>query len=222
MRVARVLLGLLLLAAPLAADVPDAEILLESTVVALPDQVAAAQPLRFLLTREREVFVGGSEQLLSARLEKDDLRRVEELVKAVRKLKGLGDSVRLGPGADERRLYLRRARPQRLVVAGDPEQAGASLKPLADLILALEGFYHPALRRYLPTSYAVVAREAPLAGGCRPWTLSLPLAEALPGGRSVSPQELVGWPTGANPAAVCADGRRFVVAFRPLVPGERP
>jgi len=222
MRVAGVLVGLCLLATTAPAEVPDAEILLESSVVTLPDQVAAAQPVRFLLTRQREVFVGGSQELLSARLEKDDLRPVDERLKAVRKLKGLGESVRLGPGSGERRLYLRRARPERLVVTGDPEQAGAALRPLAELIQALEGFYHPALRRYLPASYAVVAREAPLVGGCRPWTLSLPLADVLLGGRSVMPQELTGWPTGANPAAVCADGRRFVVAFRPLVPGERP
>lgn len=222
MRVVCALVGLLLLAAPAAAEVPDAEILLESLEVALPDQVAAAQPVRFLLTREREVFVGGSEQLLSARLTKEDLRRIDELVRAVRKLKGLGENVRLGPGGREVRLYLRAARPERLVVTGDPAQAGAALRPLADLVLALERFHHTALRRYVPSSYAVLAREAPLTGGCRAWTLSLPLAEALTGGRTVAAQELAGWPTGANPAAVCAEGRRFVVAFRPLVPGERP
>lgn len=218
----RVLLGLLLLAPSAAAEVADAEILLEVSQVTLPHQVAAAQPVRFLLTREREVFIGGSQHLLSARLEKDDLRRVESLAKRVRKLKGLGETVSLGPGSGEYRLYLRRGRPPRLVASGDPERASAALRPLADLILALERFYHPALRPYAPTSYAVVAREAPLSGGCRAWTLPLPLAEALAGGRSVAPQQLVGWPTGADPAAVCADGRRFVVAFRPLVPGERP
>ena len=30
------------------------------------------------------------------------------------------------------------------------------------------------------------------------------------------------WPTGATPASVCADDKTYVVALRPLLPGERP
>jgi hypothetical protein len=65
----------------------------------------------------------------------------------------------------------------------------------------------------------MTVREARLPGGCRPWTFPFPIAEAAAGSRTVTADEAKGWPTGARPASVCADGRRYAVALRPVVPG---
>ena len=39
---------------------------------------------------------------------------------------------------------------------------------------------------------------------------------------AVSELRKVSWPTGALPACVCADDRRYAVTLRPLLPGEQP
>jgi hypothetical protein len=65
-------------------------------------------------------------------------------------------------------------------------------------------------------------REARLVGGCRAWGFTFPITEALAGPRTVAADEAKGWPTGARPASVCVDGRRYVLTLRPLLPGERP
>ena len=59
-------------------------------------------------------------------------------------------------------------------------------------------------------------------GGCRAWSFSLPLAQALAAPRFLAAAEALGWPTGAMPASVCADDRRYAVTLRPLLPDERP
>ncbi|HSD28854.1 MAG TPA: hypothetical protein VLL75_16250, partial [Vicinamibacteria bacterium] len=102
--------------------------------------------------------------------------------------------------------------------------------PLASLLADLLRHHHPSLRPYQPTSYAMTVREARLVAGCRAWGFAFPVAEALAGPRAVTAEEAKGWPTGARPASVCVDGagasagasRRYVVALRPLLPGERP
>jgi hypothetical protein len=68
----------------------------------------------------------------------------------------------------------------------------------------------------------MAVREARLAGGCRSWSFPFPLAEAVVGARAVPAPEVEGWPTGAMPASVCVDERRYVVTLRPLLPDERP
>ena len=68
----------------------------------------------------------------------------------------------------------------------------------------------------------MTVREARLAGGCRAWGFTFPIAQALAGPRAVTAAEASGWPTGAVPASVCADDRRYAVTLRPLLPGERP
>jgi hypothetical protein len=68
----------------------------------------------------------------------------------------------------------------------------------------------------------MVVREARLVGGCREWTFPFPLASAQAAPRTVSASEAEGWPTGALPASVCADDKRYAVTLRPLLPGELP
>jgi hypothetical protein len=68
----------------------------------------------------------------------------------------------------------------------------------------------------------MAVREARLAGGCRAWSFSFPIAEALAGPRAVPAADAAGWPTGAMPALVCVDDRRYLVTLRPLLPGETP
>jgi hypothetical protein len=75
----------------------------------------------------------------------------------------------------------------------------------------------------------MTVREARLAGGCRAWTFPFTVAEALSAPRTVSAAEAAGWPAGARPASVCADGAgpsagagRYAVTLRPLLPGEQP
>jgi hypothetical protein len=128
------------------------------------------------------------------------------------------------------RLRLLEDDPFEVVVAGDPAQAPPHLAPLATLLADLLRFDHPTLRPYTPSGYAIVAREGRLVGGCRPWGFTFPIAEALSAPRTISPAEASGWPTGAVPASVCADGadpsdpagKRYVVTLRPLLPGEQP
>ena len=67
------------------------------------------------------------------------------------------------------------------------------------------------------------AVEQVLPGGCRPWTLDVPVAELVGAGRALSGEGLARWPAGAPAASVCGPaGKRYAVTFRPLVPGERP
>ena len=69
---------------------------------------------------------------------------------------------------------------------------------------------------------AMTVREARRVGGCRTWGFTFPIAQALAGPRAVTAAEASGWPTGAVPASVCADDRRYAVTLRPLLPGEQP
>ncbi|HEY4658509.1 MAG TPA: hypothetical protein VIH11_03260, partial [Gemmatimonadaceae bacterium] len=98
----------------------------------------------------------------------------------------------------------------------------APLAPLAALLQDLSHFHHPSLRPYAPSSYSLTVREARLSGGCRAWSLPFPIADALSGPRAVPAIDAVSWPTGAMPASVCVDDKRYVVTLRPLLPDERP
>ncbi len=141
----------------------------------------------------------------------------------MRKLPGITAApVALGGDASRTsRLWLRDG-PVEVVATGDPAAAPPALAPLASLLSDLLSFHHPSLRPYAPTSYAMTVREARLAGGCRAWGFAFPLAQALAGPRVVTAAEASGWPTGAMPASVCADDRRYAVTLRPLLPAEQP
>jgi hypothetical protein len=205
-----------------AGDIPKAVVVLEGLTAPLPDQIAEAAPPRFVLLEDGQVFVGGTSRLTSGRLAKPEAKAIEARVVAVRQLPGFGATVSFGAGPQRYRLRLRKGGSQDIVVTGDPAGAPAGLEPLASLILDLLRFEHPTLRPYRPPAFAVMAREGTLAGGCRRWPFPEPLADSLFTPGTVAASAAEGWPTGAAPASVCADGKTYVVALRPLLPGERP
>lgn len=205
-----------------AGDIPRAVVVLEGLTAPLPDQVAEAAPPRFVLLEDGQVFVGGTSRVTSGRLAKPEAKAIEARVVAVRQLPGLGATVSLGAGPQRYRLRLRKGGSQDIVATGDPAGAPANLQPLASLILDLLRFEHPTLRPYRPQAYAVMAREGTLAGGCRRWSFPEPLADSLFTPGTVPASAAENWPTGAAPASVCTDGKAYVVALRPLLPGEKP
>jgi hypothetical protein len=207
-----------------ASDIPKAVVVVESLTAALPDQVPEAAPPRFVLLEDGQVFVGGTSRLAAGRLSKTEAKDIEARVVAVRQLPGFGASVTLGAGPQRYRLRLRKGGAQDITVAGDPAgpEAPANLQPVAALLNQLLSFDHPSLRPYRPASYAVIAREGKIAGGCRRWTFPDPVSESLFAPRTVPAAGAEGWPTGAVPASVCAGDKTYVVALRPLLPGERP
>ena len=213
-----------------AGDIPDASIVLEAPP-GTPGSDPASAPPRFVLLKDGQVFVGGTSRVEAGRLEKAEAAALRKRAEQARKGPGLTSPVTLG-GDTSRTLRLRLpgAEPSEIAAIGDPAAAPPSLAPLATLLADLLRFYHPSLRPYAPTSYAVAVREARLPGGCRPWGFAFPIAEALAGPRIVTAAEAEGWPTGAVPASVCTDeagtsaspGHRYAVTLRPLLPGERP
>jgi hypothetical protein len=205
-----------------AADVPGATIVLE-VAPGTPGSDPSAAPPRFVLLEDGQVFVGGTARLESGRLEKREASVLLKRAEAVRKLRGLSSPVAFG-GDPSRTLRLRilDGKPFEAVATGDPQESPPTLAPLASLLVDLLGYHHPSLRPYAPAFYAMAAREARLPGGCRAWRFAFPVAEVLASPRTVSAEEVAGWPTGARPASVCVDDRRYVVTLRPLLPGERP
>ena len=135
---------------------------------------------------------------------------------------GPSGAVALGPGNDRRHLFLKKGRALDMTLTGDPAAATAGLRPLGALVQYFEQYLPPSLRPYEPVSFAMSAKEGALAGGCRPWTLPEPLAESVFAPRIVPAKGHGDWPTGASPASVCLEDKRYVVTFRPLLPGERP
>lgn len=213
---------LILAQTPARAGEPEAVIVLHASGTLLPGQVAEAIPPRFVLLEDGTVYVGGTSDLATARLERDEVRAIEKSLDRVRKIPGLGSKVSFGPGPGIYRLSVRKGKALDLMTTGDPASAPPGLRPLAALVQQLAGFEHPRLHYYRPAFYAVTARQGRLTGGCRPWSLPVSLAQAL-----VSPQPLAAsaaehWPTGGNPASVCSGDKTYVVALRPLLPGEKP
>lgn len=211
------------LARPLAAgEIPGAALVLE-TAPGSPGSAAAGAPPRFVLLRDGHVFVGGTSRLEAGRLEKGEAQALLKRAEALRKIPGIGAPLALGGRADLT-LRLRLIDDDALEVnaTGDPAAAPPALAPLASLVQDLARFTHPSLQPYVPASYAVSAREARLPGGCRGWTLPVPIAEALAGARALAAADAEGWPTGALPASVCVEDKRYAVTLRPLLPEEQP
>jgi hypothetical protein len=213
-----------LLAVPSARgeDVPESIIIFEA-FDGLPDAVPTAAPPRFVLRRDRRVFFGGSEAIYSGVIEKDEANALERRVEALVKSGLLDAPVAFGGGSEARyRLRLPREDDRDVAITGDPDSAPAALRGVAALVRDLLRFDHPHLRPWTPTEYAVSVREGELLGGCRAWLLPLPLERLLAGPQRIPVRDVERWPTGSNPASVCEDGRRYVVTFRPLLPGEQP
>jgi len=205
-----------------AGDVPGAAIVLEADP-GTPGSDPAGAPPRFVLMEDGQVFVGGTARLEAGRLDKSESSALLKRAEAVRKLRGLSSPVSLGGEASSTlRLRLLDGKPLEIVATGDPAEAPPALAPLGSLLVDLLRYHHPSLRPYAPASYAMAVREARLVGGCRAWGFTFPITEALAGPRTVAADEAKGWPTGARPASVCVDGRRYVLTLRPLLPGERP
>ncbi len=216
------LLSLVLVCGARAGEVPGATIMLEADP-GTPGSDPSGAPPRFVLMKDGQVFVGGTERLEAGRLEKTEASALEKRADAVRRLRGLASPIAFGGDSSRTaRLRLLYGKPLELVVNGDPAQAPPALAPLASLVADLLRYNHSSLRPYAPTSYAMAVRGGRLVGGCRAWGFPFPIEEALAGSRTVTAEEAKGWPTGARPASVCADGRRYVVTLRPLLPGERP
>lgn len=206
---------------PAIAEIPNAVVVLEVQVPRLPGEVPAAAPPRFVLMEDAGVYVGGTRDVWVGRLSGPEVKDLERRIAEVRKLPLTG-AVTLGPGSDRRRLFFKKGRPLDMVLSGDPADPPASLRPLAALVQDLERFQHPGLRPYEPASFAMSAKEGALPGGCRPWTLPERLTESVFAPRVVPARGHGDWPTGAVPASVCLDDKRYVVTFRPLLPGEKP
>jgi hypothetical protein len=208
-------------AAAATAEIPGALVVLEVHVAALPGEVPEAAPPRFVLMEDATVYVGGTRDLRVGRLGGPEFKDLERRIAEVRKLPLTG-AMTLGPGSERRRLFLKKGRPLDMVLSGDPADATPSLRPLAALVEDLARFHHPSLRPFEPASFAMSAKEGTLAGGCRPWMLPERLDESVFAPRVVPARGHGDWPTGAVPASVCVGDKRYVVTFRPLLPGERP
>jgi len=212
-----------LLPASLAAgEIPGAVVVLEVFDRALPADVPEAAPPRFVLLENGQVFVGGSERLVAGRLSGKEQKELETRLAEVRRLPVLAGTVTLGPGPRRQRLLLRKGRGLDMTITGDPAQAPLTLRPLAALVQDLAHFYHPSLRPFEPSTFALSAREGMLVGGCRRWTFPEPPGESVFLPRVVPAATVAGWPTGARPASVCSGDKKYIVTFRPLLPGEKP
>jgi hypothetical protein len=205
-----------------AGEVADAVVTLQVLSRTTPDQVPEAAPVRFVMLKEGEIFVGGTAGVAAGQLDKKERKELEKSLSRLEKLPGLGSPVTLGPGSKRYRLRLARGRPPEIAATGDAASAPAALRPLATLLAELEDFSHPSLRNIAPATYALGVAEASLDAGCRPWGFRLSLAEALAGIHTIPAADAADWPKGANPASVCAGDRRYRVVLRPLLPGERP
>lgn len=216
------LVALLAVPSASAGEVPQATLILEASV-GVPGTLPAAAPPRFVLRRDGSVFVGGSEQIYAGLLAKDEVKLIERRVKALRQAGVLGPSVSFGDDTTKSyRLRVLKDGARDVVITGDPATAPPELQGLGLLVSDLLRFDHPSLRPWVPTEYAVSAREGVLVGGCREWLLPLSLDDVLDGPRRLAADEVERWPAGADPASVCRDGRRYVVTLRPLLPGEQP
>jgi hypothetical protein len=209
--------------APLhAGEIPGAILELRAATPFAPLQDWSAAPPRFVLMEDGQVFVGGSKDLLSGRLEKNEVKSLEEQAESVRKMPGLASVVAFGDG-EEPSFHLRAGKGKALEVraTGDPAKAGPALRPLAAFLDKLLRFDHPSLRAYLPASLAVFAREGPRRGGCRIWTL-LPTPKEAAAGTTIQTSAASTWGGGVYPTSVCVGDKVYEVRLRPLLPGERP
>jgi hypothetical protein len=214
-------LGLFLLvlaSSALAADTPNLDFLLEAPLPPIAGQVPEAAPARFVLLDDGRVFLGGTSDVLEGRLTGATHKELRSEAARLRKLKGLRDRLEFGPGEAQFRLRLGKAR--EFVATGDPDLAPPAARPVAAFIQKLLRFDDPSLRPYRAERYQLVVRTGQLIGGCRPWTLPLPLAEAVAGPQVVPAAAAASWPTGALAASVCSGDRTFVVTLRPLLPWE--
>lgn len=204
-----------------AAEGPETLVALEVRPAPRPGFVPEALPTRFVLLEDGRIFVGGTAHVAEGRLEKDELKAFEKRLAQLRRMPGLGSAVSFGPGEMRYRLTMPKWRFE-VAATGDPAQAPVQARLLSSLVMDLAAFVHPSLHPLRPAQYVAAARVETLAGGCRRWTLPVPLSGVLAAARPVPAEAVEGWPTGAVAASVCDGDRRLAVSFRPLLPVERP
>jgi hypothetical protein len=203
-----------------AAGPSDALIVLRVTPPSTVDRPYSSAPLRFVLLKSGQFYVGGTTTMARGLLTDRERKDLEKRMKKVLKLKDVTAEVRLGPGETRYELTLGEKTPRSFVTLGDPAAAPAKLRELGSLIATLSAFDHASIRPYMPQRFALGARSGQLPGGCRAWTFSRSLEGALESPSVVSAIAARGWPWGASAASVCHEGERYVVTLRPLVPGE--
>lgn len=219
MTLRHVLFAVVLATPAWAADAPEAVIVLQVTAPLPEGEMAEGLPPRFLLLEDGRVFVGGSREVASGKLEGAEVKALEREIDVIRKAGPIPPSVSFSPAPARYRLVVRR-KSLDLTAAGDPADAPQNLRALAAYVDRLARFDHPGLRAYKPATYVLDAREGRLPGGCRTWpSKDAPLT---PGTRTVGAAAFAGWPTGSHPASVCAGNKSFIVTLRPSVPGDTP
>jgi hypothetical protein len=203
-----------------ATEIPEAQIILDVFESARPGWVPEAAPVRLAVFEDGRLFVGGTSELQAGQLDKRELGELDKRVSLVRK-QAPASNVTFGPGETRYRLRLGKDHPQEILASGDPAQAPAALQALARLVSDLAAFEHPSLRPWRAAACLATAIEQALPGGCRTWTLAVPLSE-LHSARTIPTDQLSGWPLGAIAASACGpNGHRYAVTFHPLLPGER-
>lgn len=181
-------------------------------------------PPRFVVLTDGSVFVGGRREVLRGRLDKNEMQaistRLDLAIKSVGR-SGLPQTLVVGEGPALFRFSVLLGSPLQFVVMGNLEATGAPLSPLADLIRHLAAFRHPSLAPWTPAQFTMIVKERALPGGCRAASGLPPLAQTV-ANSVVVPEKLThGFPTGSDLSQVCEGPKRFTVAFRPVIPGER-
>ena len=86
-------------ASPLAAAGPaEALIVLRVTPPSTVDRLYASAPLRFVLLKSGQFYIGGTTTVAKGLLDNRERKDLEKRMKKVLKLKGVTAEVRLGPG----------------------------------------------------------------------------------------------------------------------------
>ena len=219
----RVALGVMafVAASTVAAEIPDALVVLEARPPARPGLVLDGLPPRFVLMEDGRVFVGGIGGVAAGQLDKSDMKALDKRLSQLKRMPGLGPTARFGSGEERYRLTMPKAKID-VTAVGAPASAPVEARVLSALIADLAAFDHPSLRPLRPAQFVASARAESLAGGCRPWALSISLSELTNAPRVVAAGSVSSWPTGAIAASVCQGEKRYAVTFRPLLPVERP
>jgi hypothetical protein len=220
MRIVLALLLVLAASGPLSAETATL-LTLDASLAPRPGLVPEAVPRRLTILEDGTVFVGGTRDIATGRLEKNDLRALEKRLDKIRK-QALGSAVSFGPGAARYHLVVSKGRPLEVTASGDPEAASFNLRMVASLVADLSTLTPPGLQPYVPAFYAVKAVEGSLPGGCRSWNFPVSLEQCLAAPQPLSAAAARDWPTGGVAASVCANDKSYVVTLRPLLPGERP
>jgi len=183
-------------------------------------------PSRFVLLTDGSVYVGGRREVLKGSLDKAEMQaistRLDVAVKSQGKA-GLPQTLVVGEGPALFRFSVLLGTPWQIVIMGDLETTGGPpLVALPEFLRGLSGFRHPTLKPWHPDRFTMIVREKTLSGGCRVVPPNFPSLAPSVGNEVVVPETLTrAFPTGASMSQLCEGPKRYVVIFRPLIPGER-